>query len=149
MIDVVDRQTRSRMMAGIRGGNTKPERLLRSMLHAAGLRFRLHARELPGRPDIVLPRHRTVILVHGCFWHRHRSCRFATIPASNADFWAGKFASNVARDAANEQGLLAAGWRVAVVWECALRRDPDSVAVALKDWLLSREAGETRIKHFD
>src|SRR5690606_8341446 len=101
MMDIVDPSTRSRMMKGIRGRDTEPERIVRQYLHAAGLRFRLGGAGLPGRPDVVLPRHRVALFVHGCFWHRHEGCRFTTTPATNADFWQSKFASNTARDLAN------------------------------------------------
>jgi len=121
LTDVVDRQTRSRMMAGIRGRDTKPEMVVRSYLHAAGLRFRLHDRRLPGRPDIVLPRYRTVVLVHGCFWHRHPGCRFATTPSSHTDFWSLKFTQNVQRDAAKSKALESAEWNVLTIWECETR----------------------------
>ena len=97
MTDVVDRATRSRMMSGIRGRDTKPEKQVRSFLHRAGLRFRLHA-SLPGKPDLVFPKHGAVVFVHGCFWHRHAGCRYATTPSSNVDFWQAKFDANVARD---------------------------------------------------
>lgn len=120
-MDVVDRQTRSRMMASIRGRDTKPELLVRRYLHRAGLRFRLHGRDLPGSPDIVLPRHRSVVLVHGCFWHRHPGCRYATSPATRIDFWTRKFEGNVARDRRNEERLAALGWTVHVIWECETR----------------------------
>ncbi|TKD13784.1 DNA mismatch endonuclease Vsr [Rhodobacter capsulatus] len=122
MVDVVDKQTRSRMMSGIKGANTKPELLLRRALHARGFRFRTHDPRLPGRPDIVLPKWRVVIEVRGCFWHRHERCPKASTPATNIDFWQTKFQSNVARDKANLDALLAAGWRVLVVWECAIGR---------------------------
>ncbi|MFC3716506.1 very short patch repair endonuclease [Luteimonas soli] len=118
-MDVVDRATRSRMMSGIRGKDTKPELAVRSFLHRAGLRFRLHAR-LPGKPDLVLPRYRTAVFVHGCFWHRHEGCRYATTPASNVEFWQEKFAANVQRDARAKQQLEEAGWRVETVWACQL-----------------------------
>lgn len=118
MTDVVDRKTRSRMMAAITGRNTAPERIVRSFLHRAGLRFRLHRRDLPGRPDLILPRYRTAVFVHGCFWHRHTGCRFATTPASNKEFWARKFEENVRRDRRTIRTLRRAGWRVIVVWEC-------------------------------
>lgn len=118
MADIVDRATRSRMMSGIRGKNTKPELLVRRFLHRAGLRFRLHSRGLPGRPDIVLPRFRTVVFVHGCFWHRHRGCRYCYTPTSNRQFWLEKFERNVARDRANHAALTRLGWRVILVWEC-------------------------------
>lgn len=121
MADIVDAPTRSRMMAGIRGRDTRPERLLRSALHRRGFRFRLHAGSLPGRPDLVLPRWRAAVLVHGCFWHRHEGCRFATTPATRPEFWAAKFRANVERDARNLEALRASGWRVATVWGCALR----------------------------
>jgi len=124
MTDVVSPEKRSRMMSGIRGKDTKPERLVRSYLHRAGLRFRLHAR-LPGRPDIVLPKHHAVVFVHGCFWHRH-GCRFTTTPATRTAFWNAKFADNVRRDARVQEQLAAAGWRVFVVWGC--ETDPSSLA---------------------
>ena len=118
MADIVSKAVRSRMMSGIRGGNTAPERIVRSHLHRAGLRFRLHARELPGRPDIVLPKWNAVVFVHGCYWHRHPRCRYTTTPATNTGFWNEKFAANVARDARNRQALRRMGWRVFTVWEC-------------------------------
>jgi DNA mismatch endonuclease, patch repair protein len=108
-------------MAAIRSANTKPEMRVRSALHALGYRFRLHRKDLPGRPDIVLPRLRTVIFVHGCFWHCHR-CKFGSVvPATRADFWAAKRAGNVARDRRNRAALRRAGWRVFVLWECEVR----------------------------
>src|SRR5690348_13819912 len=97
MADIVDKETRSRMMSGIRGKNTKPEMIVRSFLHRAGLRFRLYAK-LPGKPDLAFPKFRTVVFVHGCFWHRHKRCRFATTPASNSAFWQEKFEANMRRD---------------------------------------------------
>lgn len=118
-MDVVDPVTRSRMMAGIRGKDTQPELIVRSFLHRAGLRFRLHAK-LPGRPDLVLPKYRTAVFVHGCFWHRHEGCRHAATPASNASFWQEKFASNVRRDAKVKQQHEELGWRVLVIWSCEL-----------------------------
>ncbi len=118
MADTVDAATRSRMMSAIRGRDTAPERAVRRYLHAAGLRFRLGGAGLPGRPDIVLPRHRVAVFVHGCFWHRHRGCRFTTTPSTNADFWKAKFARNVARDSANVDKLRALGWIPLVIWGC-------------------------------
>jgi len=111
-------------MSGIRSKDTKPEMTVRRYLHARGFRYRLHARDLPGSPDLVLPRYRVAILVHGCFWHRHPGCRFATTPASNIEKWNAKFQTNVDRDARKLTSLQAAGWRVIVVWECELRSDP-------------------------
>lgn len=109
------------MMSGIRGKDTRPELLVRRALHRAGLRFRLASgRTLPGRPDIVLPRHRAAIFVHGCFWHRHPGCAFAYTPKSNRRFWLRKFAENVERDERNLRALRRLGWRTFVVWECSL-----------------------------
>ena len=149
MADIVDRQTRSRMMSGIRGKDTKPEMVLRRALHARGFRYRLHGKGVPGRPDLVLAKHRAVIFVHGCFWHRHEGCRYATTPATRPEFWAEKFAVNVRRDRATCDALVADGWRVATIWECALRK-PQSVeqtAAAIEEWLLSEnrqlEIGKT------
>lgn len=118
MADIVDKATRSRMMSGIRGKNTKPELLVRQFLHRRGLRFRLQDRRLPGRPDIVLPKYRAVVQVHGCFWHQHPGCDFAYMPKGNREFWSRKLSENVARDARSDYALRARGWRVLVVWEC-------------------------------
>jgi len=137
--DIVDQQTRSRMMAGIKGKNTKPELALRRALHAHGFRYRLHSKKVHGRPDLVLPKHGAVVFVHGCFWHRHEGCRYATIPSTRAEFWRAKFEANVARDSAVRVALLEAGWRVATIWECALRK-PEQVAAAVdrfSTWLLT------------
>ena len=109
------------MMSGIKSKNTKPERLIRSFLHRQGFRFRLHDKRLPGRPDLVLPRYRAVVNVHGCFWHQHHGCRFAYMPASNRAFWKQKLEGNVARDLRNEAALCELGWRVLTVWECEVR----------------------------
>ena len=124
-MDVVDASTRSKMMAGIRAKDTKPEMVVRKYLHKRGFRYRLHMRKLPGSPDLVLVKYRVAIFVHGCFWHRHAGCRYATIPATNVDHWRQKFDSNVARDARKESMLHNAGWRVIIVWECDLKRAPD------------------------
>jgi len=120
MADTLTKAERSALMSRIRGTNTKPEVFVRSALHRAGFRFRLHSRALPGRPDIVLPKHRTVIFVHGCFWHRH-GCSLASEPSSRKAFWREKFARNVARDKRTAAALRRAGWRVLTVWECTLR----------------------------
>lgn len=142
MTDIVDASTRSRMMAGIRGKDTRPEVLLRSALHREGFRFRLHDRRLPGRPDLVLPKYRAVVLVHGCFWHRHEGCRYATKPSTRPEFWETKFEANVRRDREVHAVLKAAGWRVATVWECALRKptDVEKTSRTLGGWL--RDGGE-------
>ena len=111
-------------MARVRGRDTKPEMVVRGTLHAMGLRFRLFRRDLPGRPDIVLPKYRLAIFVHGCFWHRHEGCSLSSTPKTRVDFWTEKFATNVARDARNAAELRALGFRVGVIWECETRR-PD------------------------
>jgi DNA mismatch endonuclease (patch repair protein) len=127
------------MMAGIRSGNTKPELLVRRYLHARGFRYRIAVKSLPGRPDVVLRRRGAVVLVHGCFWHSHPGCPYATKPATRVDFWNAKLAANVARDRRISFELRALGWRVAVVWECGLRKDADSTLTALGAFLLSKE----------
>jgi DNA mismatch endonuclease, patch repair protein len=120
MVDIVSPAVRSRMMASIKGKDTKPELVVRSFLHRAGFRFSLHRKDLPGRPDIVLPKYRTVVFVHGCFWHRHAGCRFATTPERNAAFWRSKFRENTLRDRRNRAALLQLGWRVETLWSCEL-----------------------------
>lgn len=133
MADVVDRATRSRMMSGIRGRDTKPEIVVRKYLHALGMRFRLAPKNLPGKPDIVLPKYRTVVFVHGCFWHRHPNCQYTTTPKSNAEFWQTKFASNVKRDALVQEKLIAMGWHVLVVWECQTSKgDLDALVATIQ-----------------
>lgn len=118
MADIVDRATRSRMMSGIRGKNTKPEIIVRRFLHSRGLRFKLHDRKLPGRPDLVFPRYKTALFVHGCFWHQHANCRYAYMPAANREFWKNKLGGNVIRDAKHRDALKESGWRVLTIWEC-------------------------------
>ena len=120
MADVVDKATRSRMMSGIKGKDTTPEILVRSFLHQAGLRFRLHDRSLAGTPDLVLKKYSTVVFVHGCFWHQHANCPKATMPNSNKKFWRDKLLGNVARDERVCLALKTAGWNVKTVWECDL-----------------------------
>lgn len=121
MTDVVDARTRSRMMAGIRSKNTHPEMIVRRALFAAGFRFRLHRRDLPGVPDIVLPGRKVAMFVHGCFWHLHRNCRYSKLPATRRDFWREKLMHNAARDRKVIDALATLGWRVLIVWECAIR----------------------------
>jgi DNA mismatch endonuclease (patch repair protein) len=135
MIDVVAAQIRSRMMSGIKGKNTKPELVLRRLLHAAGLRFRLH-QSLPGRPDLVFRKWNAIIFVHGCFWHRHE-CKIFKWPTTRVDFWRAKIGGNAERDRRNVARLRADGWRVAIVWECALRNDAPNVARLCSRWLKS------------
>lgn len=120
MADIVDPDIRSRMMSGIRSKDTKPEIAVRKFLHRCGLRFRLGGCGLPGRPDIVLPKWKTVVRVHGCFWHRHPGCRFAYNPATRVDFWQQKFSENVKRDYRTAQELEDLGWKVLTIWECEI-----------------------------
>lgn len=132
--DTLSKAERSRNMSKIRGKNTGPERMVRSLLHRAGYRFRLHVKDLPGKPDIVLPKYRAVVFVHGCFWHRHKGCKGATVPKSHKKFWAEKFARNVANDKRHLRRLRRRGWRVIVVWECQLRH-PARVLARLNRFL--------------
>ncbi len=118
-------------MSRIRSKNTKPEIMVRSLLHRLGFRFSLRHKGLPGRPDIVLPRHKTVVFVHGCYWHRHRGCSNATTPGTRAAFWQKKFESNVARDRRTQNALARCGWKVVVVWECEVTSDPTALAERL------------------
>jgi len=139
-MDVVDTETRSRMMSGIRGKDTKPEMTVRRFLHAHGYRYRLHRRDLPGKPDLVIPKLKVCLFVHGCFWHRHLGCRYATTPKTRIEFWDEKFQMNVARDLANTQALETAGWRVLTIWECELKTDK----MALDKLLLKLEESNQR-----
>jgi len=116
--DRITPDQRSRNMSKIRGRDTKPELKVRSVLHRMGYRFRLHRKDLPGKPDIVLPKHSTAIFVHGCFWHRHSCPNGRAMPSTNRDFWERKFAENVVRDRRNRRELTRLGWRVLVIWEC-------------------------------
>ena len=140
--DRVTPEVRSRMMAGIRGKNTKPELVIRSVLHRRGFRFRLYRRDLPGKPDLVFPKHRAVIFIHGCFWHGH-DCHLFQWPKTREDFWRQKIGSNVARDRRQFSALRDAGWRVATIWECAMkgryRLPVETVAENCAGWLVSDE----------
>lgn len=131
LMDIVNPETRSRMMSSIRGQDTKPEVLVRRFLHSKGFRFRLHRHDIPGRPDLILPRWRAAVLVHGCFWHGHSGCRYFRLPRTRPEFWSEKFAANVARDARTENALMALCWRVFVVWECAMRDHREEALEAL------------------
>lgn len=121
MTDVVSPEKRSSMMSGIRGKNTRPEVLVRKAIFAEGLRFRIHRKDLPGKPDIVLPGRKVLIFVHGCFWHQHEACRYAKMPTSNVEFWQKKLNENLSRDKKIQEKLNRSGWRVLTVWECATR----------------------------
>ena len=135
MCDTVDKATRSAIMARVHSKDTAPELRLRQALFALGLRYRLHVAALPGKPDIVLPRHRAVVMVHGCLWHWH-GCRRSRMPASNAEYWKAKIARNVSRDRKHLASLAALNWRVLIVWECALTaRMMDATAAAAETWI--------------
>ena len=127
-------------MSAIRGKNTKPERAVRGYLHARGFRYRLHRSDLPGKPDLVLPKYRLAIFVHGCFWHRHEGCFYATSPATRKNFWRDKLEGNAARDKRQQEALLQAGWRVLVIWECGLKHsyeripEIDNLVMAVNSW---------------
>lgn len=141
MADFLSTEQRSERMSRIRSKDTSPELSLRKALHALGLRFRVHDKNLPGKPDIVLPRFKAVVLVHGCFWHRHGGCKVASIPKSNAAFWQEKFDRNVRRDRRNCDALEAQGWKVIVAWECELGSRQRAADVASR---IAREIGHAR-----
>ena len=128
MTDRISSARRSWNMSRIKGKDTCPEIVVRSILHRLGYRFRLHRKDLPGKPDIVLPKHETVIFVNGCFWHRHTGCRQATTPKSNTAFWKKKFADTIKRDRKQQRLLKEAGWRVLVLWECQINDSDDSIS---------------------
>lgn len=133
-MDSLSPEKRSENMRRIRHKNTKPEMKIRSLLHRCGYRFRLHRKDLPGKPDIVLAKYKTVIFVNGCFWHRHKNCKYAYNPKTNVDFWEKKFEENVKRDQSNYAQLRQSGWQVIVIWECELR-DIEALETRLKDTL--------------
>ena len=123
MSDVMTQQQRHICMSHIKAKNTKPEVIVRQYLHAEGFRFRIHVKNLPGCPDVVLAKYRTCVFVNGCFWHGHRSCRYATSPKTNSEFWSKKIQNNIKRDELSTQALEALGWKVAIVWECELKKE--------------------------
>lgn len=131
MADMLSKDMRSWNMSRIRSKNTQPEITVRSLLHRLGYRFRLHVNTLPGKPDIVLPKYKTVVFVHGCFWHRHSGCKRCTTPSSNKKYWTVKFLRNVSRDKSHRYQLRKAGWRVLVLWECETR-NPLKIADKLR-----------------
>ena len=114
-------EQRSRNMSAIKSKNTKPEIKVRKVLHSMGYRFRLHSKDLPGSPDIVLPKYKTVIFVHGCFWHRHENCKYASTPKTRQEFWNKKFTENIKRDKLNQENLSSKGWKIIIVWECEIK----------------------------
>lgn len=122
-MDIHDKKTRSYNMSQIKSQSTKPEKMVRKYLFTHGFRYRKNDRRLPGTPDIVLPKYRTVIFVNGCFWHGHNQCRYFVIPKSNTEFWVDKINKNIARDAVNTDKLISLGWNVITIWECELKKD--------------------------
>jgi DNA mismatch endonuclease (patch repair protein) len=140
MADIVSSAVRSRMKSGIHARDTKSEILVRKALHAQGYRFRLHRKDLPGKPDVVLPRFRAVILVHGCFWHMHKGCKLARIPSTRTEFWSAKLHANAMRDETAHCRLLALGWRVLTIWECYLKStSPEVLQADLVRWISGSE----------
>ncbi len=135
MVDRISKERRSWNMSRIKGKNTGPEKQLRSMLHRAGYRYRLHHPKLPGRPDIVLPKYHTVVFVHGCYWHRHKGCTNATTPKSRTEFWQKKFSDTVRRDKLKAEQLRGLSWHVITVWECELKKNPQAVLEQVTDQL--------------
>lgn len=134
MVDSISQEARSALMSRIRGKNTRPELQVRRLLFAAGYRYRLHVPTLPGSPDLVFSSRKKVIFVHGCFWHLHENCRFARLPKSRVEFWSNKLSANKARDSRKSEALIAAGWKVMVVWECEID-DISALENKLKDFL--------------
>lgn len=137
-MDIVDKKTRSRMMSGIKGKDTKAEILIRKKIYALGYRYRLHYKKLPGKPDIVLPKYKAIIQINGCFWHGH-NCHLFRLPKTNTDFWKSKIESNVLRDERNMESYIKLGWKCLTVWECALKgkekMNIDDVVAAVVDWI--------------
>ena len=121
MTDVLSKEQRKRCMSHVRGKDTKPEVMVRQFLFAQGFRYRLYRKDLPGKPDIVLPKYKTVIFINGCFWHGHSGCKYATIPEANHDFWLTKISGNVERDKSNYAKLFELGWKVIEIWQCKLK----------------------------
>ena len=130
-MDTVSKEVRSRNMSAIRSKNTNPETVVRSLLFALGYRYRLHRKDLPGKPDIILKKHNTVIFVHGCFWHQHKECKRANIPKSNKKYWIPKLERNVERDKINKRELNKLGWNVITIWECETK-DSGKITAELK-----------------
>jgi len=142
LTDVFDREKRSAVMRRVKGRDTTPERTVRRLLTALGARYRLHRKDLPGNPDIVLPSRRLALFVHGCFWHGHDCARGARVPKANRDYWTAKVARNVARDIRTHEALLAAGWRVDTIWECELK---DEAAMSARLKALLDQAAASRL----
>jgi len=135
LVDIISEAQRSWNMSRIKGKDTQPELLVRSLLHKLGYRFRIHRKDLPGKPDIILPRYKTVVFVHGCYWHRHKGCKYAYTPKSRVSFWAEKFKGNVERDKKHQKQLKEMGWTVHVIWECEVEKDIEKVRARLQQLL--------------
>ena len=149
MADIVTKEKRSRMMAGIRGTNTKPEITLRKELYKRGFRYRNHSKGIEGKPDIVLRKYNALIFVHGCFWHGHENCKLFRLPKSKVEFWAEKIGGNIERDKRKMQNLLDEGWRILIVWECSIKGKKERIpatADLVENWLLSGLEDFTEIK---
>lgn len=150
-MDTLSKEKRSWNMSRIKSKDTAPERFVRSLLHRKGYRFRLHAKDLPGKPDIVLPKYKTVIFVHGCFWHHHKSCNDATVPSSNTDFWNNKLKQNIDRDKKAQDELKKLGWNVIITWECELKNPafteslPDKILRGLEKAMNSTETKDGKL----
>jgi DNA mismatch endonuclease (patch repair protein) len=138
-MDIWSKEKRSQVMSKIRSKDTKPEKLLRSSLHNAGFRFRINLKDLPGKPDIVLPKYNAIIFVHGCFWHYHADCREGRIPDTNTAFWKNKLQKTVARDKKNKDSLEKIGWRVLVIWECEIEMQTKETVRRVIDWILENK----------
>jgi len=133
MADVHSKEIRSKNMAAIKAKNTKPEMLVRKFLHANGYRYKLHDKSLPGKPDIVLPKYKTVIFVHGCYWHGHKNCKYFVVPKTRTEWWLNKINGNIANDAKAAKALKKEGWKIITIWECGLK--PAKVEQTLKSVL--------------
>ncbi|MGO8943896.1 MAG: very short patch repair endonuclease [Syntrophobacteraceae bacterium] len=145
--DIFSKAKRSQIMSVVRSKDTKPEKVVRSKLHAAGFRFRLHRHDLTGNPDIVLPKHRVAIFVHGCFWHQHPNCKKKTIPKQNSAFWEKKLLRNVQRDHAAYRELTELGWEIVVIWECEVKKRPDGVIEKIEQAIIG-DNGSADKGHF-
>ena len=131
-------EQRARNMSAIKSKNTKPEIAVRKLLHSMGYRFRLHRKDLPGSPDIVLPKYKTVIFVHGCFWHRHENCKYASTPKTRQEFWNKKFNENILRDKKNLEILSSLGWKIIIIWECEIRNKKINLEQIIKNVIKKR-----------
>ena len=144
-MDTVDKETRSKIMSKVGQKATGPEMKLRKVLFARGFRYRVNVKTLPGSPDLVFKKYKVVIFVHGCFWHRHKGCKYATIPKTRVEFWTKKFEANIERDKRNVEKLIREGWRVVLVWECALKKksstELEAIVSILSGWI-RQEADE-------